>query len=245
MRWTIRLVVTVETAKYVESAIRSLRDCGFGAEDVEIVSKRGVSLRVEELKDIISKKKLRKEELEGCTSPGVESKLFANSLIGYSGSFINNTDMVLVTTPGLTFWSQLREFLEATVEPRYVAVYFPHTPSRFFMEFDRPIPTRSHGWFKFDCDEPVAGARCFCMNKHTAFLFGALIRESLSTSEGDWKTTPWDYLFFKTVVRAEADCYAAGVSFVHSIDDQVEAERSINMRARLKTGFAQRNWYIN
>jgi hypothetical protein len=239
----VRLVVTTATAKYTDSAVKSLQRSGFDKEDVEIVSCRGVSLGIDD--SVVSKRKLKKTAVEHCSPVGVQSQLFASAITGLSGSFVANYDAVLVLTPDVILWPELRRFLEATLEPRYMAVYFPQTSERFFLERDTPIPMRKYGWYKFNCNEPISGATCFVMNVHTAVVLSALVEGDVKTAAAEWSDTAWEYLFYKTMVRSGIDCYAAGISFAYSINNDYERERCVQMQAKLKDGFENRNWYLN
>lgn len=243
MRWTIKLVVTPSTCKYTQVAVSALNACGFQEDDVEVIATRGTPLSVDDSQ--VSKKKLKRADLIGCKPTAIQSQLFAEAIIGQSNSLISNTDIVLVMTPNILLWHAFKRFMEATIEEKYMAVYFPYTPSRFFLVNDRPMPTFTHGWYKFLCDEPVSGSVCLCMNSHTAVLLGSIIRQDLVSDAASWATISWEYQLSQMLFRSKVDCYGAGVPFAYEAGNEDDLSRVVPLDRGLKSGFERRNWYLN
>lgn len=223
--------MTKQTEQYLKSAVRNLHDAGF--ESVDLFAPRGLPLSDGE--DIIRQR---------CDRDATEAQLFAEAIKSTGRAFIKDIDFVLLMRADTLLWRDSKLFMEHTIEPSFVSVYFPVTPYPFFLASEYHLPCSGKlGWCEVKVQEPVAGATCLALNKHSIALLSGWISKLV---EETGPQLGWELHVATMVQDFDLPCYAASRSFGRRQgDSEWEQQTLISWDARLKDEFKNRNLYLN
>lgn len=236
--WKVCLVVTPKTQCFVGEAISNLRNCGF--ESITTISFKGVSIKTSE--DVI-KLRLGSYDVTSIHENALDSILFAESFMTATGSFLREIDNMLIISADIALWYDIKRFVEATIEPSFIGMYFPYTPKPFFMGEEYNLPGERIGWYEFVLSEPVLGSCCLIANKHTCALIGAQIKESMY-SMSEWCVEPWTYRLKEILTSTDVCCFASGRSMAAHRKREIEKERAVPLTAKLREGFDRFAYYF-
>jgi hypothetical protein len=213
-------------------ALASLRAAGFF--EFDLFAPKKVSLSDGE--DVIRQR---------CPEAATESQLFATAIASVGRAFVREIDFVLVIRADMFLWAGARRFMEATIEPNFIAAYFPVTPYPFFLEQNRHLPCQPKlGWWETDVDEPVSGAPCLAFSKHTVAMLAGHLDHVLEPSKANISLS-WDYQLSLLVRDLDMPCFSAAMSLGWSqrLSESDMAYR-VPPEAKLKEGFESKNFYL-
>lgn len=223
--------MTQKTAPYLKQAIKTLRDAGF--DGIDLFAPRKVPLSD-------SQYTIRQR----CPEQAHEACLFATAIESVGRSFIKDIDFVLLMRADVLLWRHAKLLMEHTIEPNFFSVYFPLSPFPFFVDQERHLPCRNKlGWCEVRVDEPVSGAPCVAVNKHTAALLSGWVSDAKSDAKNRFG---WEYHLSVIVQDLDITCYAASKSlaWMQNASEQDLADR-VPPEARLREGFEVNNLYLN
>lgn len=211
-------------------AVQGLRACGF--QSIDIFAPRGVPLPDN---DYVVRHR--------CDAGMSESGLFIEAIRSVHGNFVRQTDFVLYIRADVCLWQDAKLLMEHTIEPNFVAIYYPFAPTPFFLADERPLSCSQRGafgWCAVPVDQPMAGAPCFACNKHTAMLLaGAESWVAGRSAVG----LPWDQSNMVIARSLELSCYAHTPSLGY-IGSPVDNE-TVPLDCKLDPRFTERKLYLN
>lgn len=229
-RWRVCLIVTPELESESRVAIKALLAQGF--DGIDVFAPRGVSLP-----DSDSIIRLR------CDDVTTESGLYLAALTSPHGNLVRDVDFVLFIRADILLWNQAKLLMEHTIEPHYIASYFPYAPAPFVGGV-HSLPCRSRtggklfGWCSVQPDGPLSGIGCFAMNAHTAMLLAGYANRV----PADDRRLPWSHLSLSIWRSLLLTCYVHTPSIAYLAD---QLEDVVPLGAKLDPSFVDRNLYLN
>lgn len=199
MRWKACVVVGNESTTTLKKCFDSLRTIGF-TDGIHVICAREVS--IPNAPDV-SRQRIasRSDAVKWSTAIDVVSRAYSTT-----------EDVFLFVTPQIRLWRHTRPFLNATLEPDFVSLYFPYSPDRFYVdrEWDSP-PCDSDlaGWCQTPMVEPSSASEALIMHRHTARLMASYLRDV-----EDMPGIPvWSEVLAETIRRHKIISYVSTPSF--------------------------------
>ena len=224
------LIVLPDQSKQGRVAVGRLRECGF--DSIDIFAPRGVPL-------VDSDNVVRYR----CKADATESDLYMEAIRAVHGNFVRDYDFVLYIRADVKLWGDAKLLMEHTIEPNFVAAYFPYTPSPFLLASDLHLSCagrNAFGWCAVQVDQPVSGAGCWACNKHTAMLLAGAI--PWLAERGKLAPT-WPQNHMMLLRSLEMTSYAHTPSL--AISQEPFRGEQVRFEARLPTSFTEKKLYLN
>lgn len=223
------MVVTKEVARYTNKAVDHLLRAGF--DSVNLYAPRGVCLSDGE--EVIRHR---------CSESATEAGLFLEAMASYGVRGLGQPEFVLYARADLVLWKYSRLVLEETIEPNFMGLYFPLSPEPFFGDSPLTLPcSRGLGWCEAVIKDPVQGAACLSMNKHTAMLMAFAANKHRKNFES---LQDWQFCLSKLIRECDLPCFVhlPSMGKLRTLRCQTT---SIPVEAELKQGWRKKNWYLN
>lgn len=200
MRWKVCVVIDGAPSGVLKRCFESLRNIGF-RDGIHSVCGAGTS--VPNASDI------SRQRVPGVTS---EAALWAAAIEIIAKTYSTTDDVFLFVSPYVRLWRHIRPFVNATLEPDFVAAYFPYSPQRFYPEHEWQTPgceSSQAGWCQADMTMASEGSQSLILHRHSARL--------LSDYLGDFNelasSSAWSDTLAAAISRHKMSSYVATPSF--------------------------------
>lgn len=202
MNWKVAIVASRDNQRHLLASYKHLEALGLLDKDddgLHVFCAKGVKVNDG---DKIIRHRPREPEM-------TEREVWTEAIDTMSRSYSRTTDLFLFTVPNLVYWTGLKRFCEATVEPNYVSLYLPYTPDPFYPDNPAvPVPCatgQKAGW----CEHPITEVSDVCMSvvmhRHAARVVATYLQDIMNHHTHCWKNA------FSMILSqlAQVRCYCA------------------------------------